>query len=85
MPVLTGWQDQGLITDVMVHMGSFVAVLVYFWRDVIDLFWGALDLIRRKWTANARKALFKILTDGLRPRDRGCRPFHIKGHDPGRV
>ena len=61
LPILTGWKDQGLITDVMVHMGSFVAVLVYFWRDVIDLLKGALDLVRREWTVNAKKTLFIIL------------------------
>ena len=33
VPALTGWTDQGLIVDVMVHMGSFLAVVIYFWRD----------------------------------------------------
>ena len=61
LPILTGWKDQGLITDVMVHMGSFVAVLVYFWRDVLDLFRGALDFVRRIESENARKALFIVL------------------------
>ena len=37
VPALTQWPDQGLITDVMVHMGSFLAVLVYFWRDVAEI------------------------------------------------
>jgi len=61
IPVLTGWKDQGLITDVMVHMGSFVAVLVYFWRDVIKLTKGGLDLLRLKMSVNARMALWIIL------------------------
>ncbi len=61
LPILSGWKDQGLITDVMVHMGSFVAVLVYFWRDVLDLLRGALDLVRRTMSDNARKALYIIL------------------------
>lgn len=61
IPVLTGWKDQGLITDVMVHMGSFVAVLVYFWRDVIKLIKGGLDLLRLKMSLNARMALWIIL------------------------
>jgi undecaprenyl-diphosphatase len=37
VPALTGWPDQGLLTDVMVHMGSFLAVVVYFWRDFESL------------------------------------------------
>ena len=61
LPILTGWKDQGLITDVMVHMGSFVAVLAYFWRDVLDLLRGALDMVRRIKSENARKALYIIL------------------------
>ena len=36
--VLTGkimcWQDQGLAIDVAVHVGTLVAVALYFWRDV---------------------------------------------------
>ena len=37
VPALTGWPDQGVLTDVMVHMGSFLAVVVYFWRDCVNL------------------------------------------------
>lgn len=29
-----GWPDQGLAVDVAVHVGSLLAVLLYFWRDV---------------------------------------------------
>jgi undecaprenyl-diphosphatase len=50
VPVVTGWQDQGLITDVMVHMGSFIAVIVYFWRDVLALIEGAFNLLRGRVT-----------------------------------
>ena len=46
VPMLTGWPDQGLITDVMVHMGSFLAVVVYFWRDCMKLLAGTFDLLR---------------------------------------
>lgn len=40
VPVLLGWQDQGLTFDVAVHVGSLVAVVGYFrielWRMAID-------------------------------------------------
>jgi len=39
---LLGWQDQGLVFDVAVHLGSLSAVLIYFRRDV----W----LLGRDWT-----------------------------------
>ncbi len=61
VPVLTGWKDQGLIVDVMVHMGSFMAVIVYFWRDVWEMLLGLLQLLRGRMTASARLALFILL------------------------
>ena len=41
LPGLLGWPDQGLAFDVAVHVGSLVAVLVYFRHDV--------GLILRDW------------------------------------
>ncbi|WP_417553805.1 undecaprenyl-diphosphate phosphatase [Marinomonas fungiae] len=29
-----GWPDQGLAFDVAVHVGTLVAVIGYFWRDI---------------------------------------------------
>jgi undecaprenyl-diphosphatase len=57
VPVLTGWSDQGLITDVMVHMGSFIAVIAYFWRDVLALAGGALNLLRGRVTPQGKMAM----------------------------
>ena len=56
IPALTGWPDQGVVTDVMVHVGSLFAVIVYFWRDVLNLLKGTGDLLQRKMTDNARMA-----------------------------
>jgi undecaprenyl-diphosphatase len=60
VPALTGWKDQGLITDVMVHMGSFLAVVVYFWRDCLNLLKGGLDLLRGRMTPWGKLALFIV-------------------------
>jgi len=60
VPAITGWPDQGIVTDVMVHMGSFLAVLVYFWRDVIRLIRGGLTLLTGKLTDDGRMALYII-------------------------
>lgn len=35
--LLFGWNDQGLMFDVAVHTGTLVAVILYFWRDLIAL------------------------------------------------
>jgi undecaprenyl-diphosphatase len=58
VPVVTGWADQGLITDVMVHMGSLAAILVYFWRDVLAMAGGALKLMRGEMTGAGRVAIY---------------------------
>jgi len=56
IPVFTGWPDQGVAIDVMVHVGSLFAVIVYFWRDVVNLLKGTGDLVQRNMTDNARMA-----------------------------
>jgi undecaprenyl-diphosphatase len=58
VPVLTGWQDQGLLVDVMAHVGSLAAIIAYFWRDVLKLMGGGLDLARGRLTAHARMVLY---------------------------
>lgn len=58
VPVFTGWPDQGMATDVMVHVGSLFAIIVYFWRDVLSMIAGVGDLLRRRWTDRARLAVF---------------------------
>ena len=34
VPQLMHWKDQGIVVDVMTHLGTLLAVLIYFWRDV---------------------------------------------------
>jgi undecaprenyl-diphosphatase len=60
VPLITGWPDQGLMTDVMVHMGSFLAVVAYFWRDILKLIAGTVDLLRGRMTVWGKLALFII-------------------------
>lgn len=61
IPAFTGWPDQGVITDVMVHIGSLFAVIVYFWKDVIRLIGGGFDLLRLRMNDNSRMALYILL------------------------
>ena len=58
LPLATSWPDQGIVTDVMVHVGSLFAVIVYFWRDVLRILQGMLDTATGKRTDNARLFLF---------------------------
>ena len=37
LPVLLGWQDQGLAFDVAVHIGTLSAVMAFYRRDIITM------------------------------------------------
>lgn len=57
VPVLTDWQDQGLAFDVAVHVGTLVAVILYFRNDIKQLLVAWIQsLIKRKLTPEARVA-----------------------------
>ncbi|MFA6698942.1 MAG: undecaprenyl-diphosphate phosphatase [Thiomicrospira sp.] len=57
LPQLLGWPDQGLAFDVAVHVGTLLAVILYFrqdlWRMTRD--WSS-SLITRRVTSNSRLA-----------------------------
>jgi undecaprenyl-diphosphatase len=48
LPNLTGLDDQGLVIDVAVHVGTLGAVILFFWRDVKVVLHGATRLLRGK-------------------------------------
>ena len=54
VPVVTNWPDQGLVIDVAVHLGTLVAVTLYFWRDVGAMLVGGVRLVTGRWTADAK-------------------------------
>lgn len=57
-PLLTGRADQGVTMDVAVHLGTLVAVMAFFRRDMWRLARGAADILRgRTATADARLTL----------------------------
>ena len=57
VPHFFGWPDQGLAFDVAVHVGTLVAVLAYFRRQLSGLLSGWLDSVfRGKQTRDSRLA-----------------------------
>jgi undecaprenyl-diphosphatase len=55
LPQLLGWEDPYLNSatfDVMLHAGTLVALLVYFWRDVVRLVGAGWDAIRERTLAD---------------------------------
>jgi len=61
VPKLMHWQDQGLVVDVMTHLGTLLAILIYFWRDVWRITGGALELFKGKMTDEGRLAIYIVL------------------------
>src|SRR3954468_16168374 len=37
LPWFLGWPDPGLSFDVALHLGTLVALVIYFWKDWFDL------------------------------------------------
>ena len=62
LPRLLGWEDQGLAFDVAVHVGTLLAVIVYFREEVHRLLqaWFA-SIVNRQMSADARLAWLVVL------------------------
>ncbi len=57
VPSLLGWEDQGITFDVAVHLGTLIAVVSYFRKDIVKLFLAWLDSITGKgFSAEAKLA-----------------------------
>jgi undecaprenyl-diphosphatase len=68
VPWLLGWTPEGLVFDVAVHIGTSVAVLVYFWRDWVELAQEMLrGLARRDLFGNSKRRLAWFLIAGTLP------------------
>ncbi|MDY6941407.1 MAG: undecaprenyl-diphosphate phosphatase [Pseudomonadota bacterium] len=62
VPVLAGWEDQGLMFDVAVHLGTLLAVVVYFRHELARMLRDWLrSMIGRGMTADARLAWAVVL------------------------
>lgn len=56
-----GWQDQGVIIDIAVHVGTLLAVMIYFWRDVARVVAGSLRLVAFRGGVDARLAIMLLI------------------------
>ena len=57
VPAFTGWPDQGFVTDMITNLGTLAATTIYFWRDVVQMLRGVIDVAQRKQTAAAQLML----------------------------
>jgi undecaprenyl-diphosphatase len=62
VPWFFGWTDPGLSFDAALHLGTLIALLVFFRAEWLRLAVGALDLVRgRRSEPNARMALYLVV------------------------
>lgn len=63
VPALAGWADQGVTFDLAVHVGTLLAVLLYFHRDVTALTRDSVASIRRRrFVGQGQLAAFLVLS-----------------------
>lgn len=56
VPIFTTWPDQGLLMDVAVHVGTLLAVMLYFWRDIVFMLMGLWQFLRGRKDPGAKLA-----------------------------
>jgi undecaprenyl-diphosphatase len=58
---ILGWEDQGVAIDIAVHVGTLLAVIIYFWRDVGRVAGGTLRLVTFRGGPDARLAIMLLI------------------------
>jgi len=56
VPLITGWQDQGLAFDVAVHVGTLTAVVVYFRKEIGIMFLAWIASLKGNHSEDSRLA-----------------------------
>lgn len=57
VPALLGWQDPGAAFSAVIQIGTLVAVLAYFWRDIVRILSAMLADLRRGKLATTHDAM----------------------------
>ncbi len=62
IPWLLKWPESGLTFDVALHLGTFIALSLYFWRDIIEMTVSFFDVLgARRLNTPARRLPFLII------------------------
>jgi len=67
VPWLLGWESPGLAFDAVMHWGTALAVVVYFWRDWVALVRSGLQSIRQRSFVNEQARLAWLIILGIIP------------------
>lgn len=65
VPIFAGWEDQGLIIDVAVHVGTLGAVMAYLWRDIARMLDGLWRMVKGKGVDDGVKLAFFLVLGTL--------------------
>jgi undecaprenyl-diphosphatase len=63
VPTLTDWPDQGLMMDVGVHLGTLFAVMLYFRKEISQMFMAFIHMIsfKKEYDKDARRLMVFII------------------------
>jgi undecaprenyl-diphosphatase len=67
VPWLLGWEEPSLTFDAVVHWGTALAVIVYFWREWLALIQSVLRAIRQRSIADPKARLVLLIIIGTVP------------------
>jgi undecaprenyl-diphosphatase len=67
IPRLMGWPESGLTFDVALHLGTFIALFIYFRRDIVDLVVNFSSGLRQKRFTTPANRLPLFLVVGTIP------------------
>ena len=66
-PWWLGWEQPGLAFDTMLHWGTLLAIIVYFWRDWVELLQAGWARLRGRTDPNGRDKLLLAIIVGTIP------------------
>ena len=61
VPAFLHWQDQGLVADIALHVGTLFSVLLYFRTDLIVMIHGAIDFKHKNYSSYRINMALKIV------------------------
>jgi undecaprenyl-diphosphatase len=68
IPALAGWDDPGAAFTAIVQIGTLVAVLIYFWKDIFIIVTAVIEgIVRRKPLENADARMGWMIVAGTLP------------------
>ena len=67
VPALLGWPDPGVALSAVIQLGSVIAVISYFWRDIVRIISGAFTALKNRDLSSEELRLFGGIIVGTAP------------------